>query len=65
MLTATVTLPTDVDFPVFVDWGDMNTEQFTAGPITHVYGIAGDYDIQLWPADYSSGPYLAENVAIA
>src|SRR5688572_26319630 len=66
VLTATVTLPTDVDFPVDVDWGDLSPlENFTAGPITHVYAIAGSYDIQLWPSNYSSAPYLAENVAIA
>ena len=66
VLTATVTLPTDVDFPVYVDWGDASAlEEFTVGPITHVYGIAGSYDIQLWPGTYSSGPYLAADVAIA
>lgn len=66
VLTATVTVPADVDFPVFVDWGDLTPlEEFTVAPVTHVYALAGDYDISLWPGDISSAPYVAENVAIA
>lgn len=66
VLTATVTKPTDVDYPVFVDWGDLSAlQEFTAGPITHVYGIAGSYDITLYPGGISSAAYIAENVAIA
>lgn len=66
VLTATVTLPTDVTYPVFIDWGDLSAlEEFTAGPITHVYGIAGSYDITLYPGGISSAAYVAENVAIA
>ena len=66
VLTATVTLPTGVAFPVFLDWGDLSPlEEFTVGPITHVYGIAGSYDISLYPGGISSGAYFAENVAIA
>lgn len=64
VLTATVTLPTDVTFPVFVDWGDLSSDQFTVGPITHVYGIAGNYTITLWPLNYSGGPYTT-TIAIA
>ena len=66
VLTATVTIPTDVDFPVFVDWGDLTPlEEFTAGPITHVYALAGSYDITLYPGNISSGAYFADNVVIA
>jgi hypothetical protein len=66
VLTATVTLPTGVEYPVFVDWGDLSPlEEFTAGPITHVYGVAGSYDITLYPGGISSGAYFAENVVIA
>lgn len=66
VLTATVTLPTDVEFPVFVDWGDLTPlQEFTAGPITHVYALAGSYDISLYPGGISSAAYVAENVAIA
>jgi hypothetical protein len=64
VLTATVTMPTGLNFPVFVDWGDTNTQTFTAGPITHVYAAPATYTITLWPADYSGGPYEA-TVAIA
>jgi hypothetical protein len=57
VLTATVTLPDGV-LPAFIDWGDLATETVTVGPTAvHVYGIAGTYDIQLWPADVSSAPY--------
>lgn len=66
VLTATVTIPTDVDFPVFIDWGDLTPlEEFTAGPITHVYALAGSYDITLYPGNISSGAYFADNVVIA
>lgn len=66
VLTATVTLPTDLDYPVFVDWGDLTPlQEFTAGPITHVYALAGSYDITLYPGNVSSGAYFAENVVIA
>jgi hypothetical protein len=66
VLTATVTLPSGVDFPVFIDWGDVSAlQEFTVGPITHVYGIAGSYDITLYPGGISSGAYFAENVVIA
>lgn len=57
VLTATVTLPDGV-LPAFIDWGDLSTETVTVGPTAmHVYALAGTYDIQLWPADVSSGPY--------
>lgn len=66
VLTATVTLPDGVDFPVFLDWGDMSAlEEFTVGPITHVYALAGSYDISLYPGDISSAAYTAEDVVIA
>lgn len=66
VLTATVTLPTGVDFPVFVDWGDATPlEEFTVDPITHVYALAGSYDISLYPGGVSSAAYTALNVAIA
>lgn len=66
VLTVTVTMPTGVAFPVFVNWGDLSPlEEFTAGPITHVYGIAGSYDISLYPGGISSAAYFADNVAVA
>lgn len=66
VLTATATLPTDVDYPVFVDWGDLTPlVEYTAGPITHVYALPGSYDISLYPGTLSSAAYFAENVAIA
>lgn len=66
VLTATVTIPAGVSYPVWVDWGDANpVEEFTAGPITHVYAIAGSYDITLSPANVSSALYVANDVAIA
>lgn len=66
VLTATVTMPTGVDFPVFVDWGDISAlEEFTVGPITHVYGAPGSYDISLYPSGVSSAAYTALDVAIS
>ena len=66
VLTATVTLPSGVNYPVFMDWGDLTPlEEITAGPITHVYALAGSYDISLYPGNISSGAYFAENVTIA
>lgn len=66
VLTVTVTMPTGVDFPVFVDWGDASAlEEFTAGPVTHVYGIAGSYDISLYPGGISSAAYFANDVVVA
>lgn len=66
VLTATATKPTAVSYPVFVDWGDLTPlVEYTAGPITHVYAIAGSYDISLYPGNISSAAYFAENVAIA
>lgn len=66
VLTATVTMPSGVTFPVFIDWGDASPlEEFTAGPITHVYGIAGSYDITLYPGGISSAAYTALGVVIA
>ena len=66
VLTVTVTVPTGVSFPVFVDWGDATPlEEFTAGPVTHVYGIAGSYDIDLYPGGISSAAYHAEDVVVA
>src|SRR5688572_20275986 len=66
VLTVTVTMPTGVSFPVFVDWGDATPlEEFTAGPVTHVYGIAGSYDIDLYPGGISSAAYHAEDVVVA
>jgi hypothetical protein len=66
VLTATATLPSGVDFPVFVDWGDLTPlTEYTVGPITHVYALAGSYDVSLYPGGISSGAYFADNVAIA
>jgi hypothetical protein len=66
VLTATVTLPAGVSFPVFLDWGDASPlEEFTAGPITHVYALANTYDILLYPGGISSAAYTALNVVIA
>lgn len=66
VLTATVTLPAGVTFPVYVNWGDATPiQKFTVGPITHVYGIAGNYDVSLWPDGISSAAYFANDVAIA
>ena len=66
VLTVTVTKPTAVSFPVFIDWGDATPlEEFTAAPITHVYGIAGSYDISLYPGGISSAAYFADNVVVA
>jgi hypothetical protein len=63
VLTATVTIPAGLEFPVVVDWGDATPlEEFTAAPITHVYGLAGTYDISLWPADFSSAAYTTSLV---
>ncbi len=57
-LSATVTLPSGVDFPVFVDWGDVSAlEEFTVGPITHAYGLAGTYEVNLYPGGTSSAAY--------
>lgn len=57
VLTATVTLPDGV-LPAFIDWGDGDTETVTTGPTaSHVYAIAGNKTITLWPADFSSAPY--------
>lgn len=66
VLTATATLPTGVTYPVWMKWGDASPlTQVTAGPITHVYGIAGSYDINLYPDGVSSAAYFADNVPIA
>ena len=66
VLTATVTVPAGVSFPVYVDWGDATPlQKFTAGPVSHVYAIAGSYDIELYPDGISSAAYFADNVAIA
>lgn len=66
VLTATVTLPAGVSYPVFLDWGDATPlEEFTAGPITHVYALADTYDITLYPGGISSAAYTALNVVIA
>lgn len=66
VLTATATLPSGLSYPVFVDWGDLTPlVEYTAGPITHVYALAGSYDISLYPGGISSAAYTAENVAIA
>lgn len=64
--TGTATLPSGVEFPVWVDWGDATPMvQYTVGPITHVYAGPGSYDVSLYPGDISSAPYVAENVVIA
>jgi hypothetical protein len=66
VLTATATLPADVEFPVWVDWGDLTPMvEYTVGPISHIYALAGSYDVSLFPGDISSAPYVAEDVAIA
>ena len=66
VLTATVTVPADVDFPVFVDWGDATPlEEFTSAPVTHVYALADTYDITLYPGGISSAAYIANDVVIA
>lgn len=66
VLTATATKPTAINFPVFVDWGDLTPlAEYTTAPVTHVYAIAGSYDISMYPSDVSSGAYTALNVAIA
>lgn len=66
VLTVTVTIPDGVSFPVFVDWGDLTPlEEFTVGPITHVYALAGSYDITLYPGGISSGGYTALGVVVA
>lgn len=66
VLTATATLPSGLSYPVFVDWGDLTPlAEYTVGPITHVYALAGSYDISLYPGGISSAAYFAENVAIS
>jgi hypothetical protein len=66
VLTVTATLPSGVTFPVFLDWGDATPlEEFTVGPITHVYGIAGSYDIDLYPGGISSAAYHIEDLVVA
>lgn len=58
-LNATVTMPSGVSFPVFVDWGDLSPlEEFTVGPITHAYALAGTYEVSLYPGGISSGAYV-------
>jgi hypothetical protein len=55
-----------VAFPVFIDWGDATPlEEFTVGPITHVYGLAGSYDIDLYPGGISSAAYHIEDLVVA
>lgn len=57
-LNATVTMPTGINFPVFVDWGDLSpVEDFTVGPITHAYALAGTYEVSLYPGGVSSAAY--------
>lgn len=66
VLTATVTMPAGVSFPVYINWGDASPiEKFTAGPITHVYAAPGNYDVSLYPDGFSSPAYFANDVAIA
>lgn len=66
VLTATVTMPAGVSFPVYINWGDASPiEKFTVGPITHVYAAPGNYDISLYPDGFSSPAYFANDVAIA
>jgi hypothetical protein len=66
VLTITATLPSDLEYPVFVDWGDLTPlVEYTAGPISHVYALAGSYDISLYPGNISSAAYFAENVVVA
>jgi hypothetical protein len=66
VLTVTVTMPAGVAFPVFIDWGDATPlEEFTVGPITHVYGLAGSYDIDLYPGGISSAAYHIEDLVVA
>lgn len=64
LLVATLTIPAGT-LPVFIDWGDGDTQTVTTGPtVNHTYAIAGTYDVQLWPADLSSAPYI-DSVTVA
>lgn len=57
-LNATVTMPSGIDFPVFVDWGDLSPlEEFTVGPVSHAYALAGTYQVSLYPGGVSSAAY--------
>lgn len=64
LLVATLTIPAGT-LPVFIDWGDLSTQTVTVGPtVNHTYALAGTYNVQLWPADFSSAPYI-DSVTVA